>query len=221
MRVPLLASTALLAFTTAAVAETIEEGTYGMSAPDPAEEIQAPPAPAETEIQATLGTDGPELRELRPDPRYHRGGTYTDAGEETSGGLTQYESEKLALARAAIEASHRAGTLYSTHFPEDAPAPTEDEIDDLKRARLEGSPAPDLSEDPIAGIGAELPALQQVGPEGLTAAELAKRDAGAVQVTEPLARDEETVGAPPTPVSTPDVDESVDGMIQNTDRGGE
>jgi hypothetical protein len=219
MRVPLFVSTALLAATTAAHAEPAPQSSAGAPDREPVGEIQMPPAPATAPIPATLHVRGSELRELRPDPRYHRGGTYTDAGEEMAGELTGYETDKLELARAAVEASRNAGTLYSTRIPENAVAPGAEDLEDMKRVRLESHAAPELADDPVAGIGTGLPSVQEIGPSDLTAAEIAKRDAGDVHVTEPEARDEETVGAPPAPPAGPRPIEPRDGTVHDRPEG--
>ncbi|MCA9751233.1 MAG: hypothetical protein KC591_03510 [Gemmatimonadetes bacterium] len=181
------------------------------TAPGPVEEpVEAEHSPVDNtvpEIRATLEVRGFQLRELRPDPRYHRGGVYVDEGEGQPGALTSFEESKLASARQAIEASRVAGTLYSTILPEDAVAPTEDELAERKLDLLEDRAAINPSDDPLAGIAGDLPSVQEMGPEGMTAAELAKLNLGTTGNDEGLESDEATRGVPAVP-TTDSVDDS-------------
>jgi hypothetical protein len=202
MRIPVSAGALLLIAAVAASGET--PGEHGQASPAESHEYIEMPAPESPgELRATLELRGFELRELRPDPLHHRGGVYIDAGEVIPGELTDHERAKLEMARAAVEEARAAGTLHSTVIPEDAAPLTDEDREAAKQRRLEGHTSPELDDDPVAGVGAELPAIQEIGPDGLTPAEIAKRDAGDTGSDEGLARDEEARPAPPAPEPAP------------------
>lgn len=105
----------------------------------------------------------------------HRAATFSDARLGLPAGpITAGERSKLVMARAAIEASRAAGTLFVTELPEDTVPATEAELQSMKIQQLDArasiSPAP----DPVAGIGPNIPSVQEVGPSGLTEYEEAK-----------------------------------------------
>jgi hypothetical protein len=105
----------------------------------------------------------------------HRAASFTDANLGLPAGpITAGERSKLDMARAAIEASRAAGTLLVTELPEDTIPATEAELQSMKMQQLEarGSVAP--APDPFAGIGPNIPSVQEVGPSGLSEYEQAK-----------------------------------------------
>jgi hypothetical protein len=110
-----------------------------------------------------------------PGDAEHRAETFTDARLGLPAGpLTAGERSKLDMARAAIEASRAAGTLFVTALPEDTVPATEAEQQAMKMQMLEARTSAPPVADPIAGIGLNLPSVQEVGPSGLTEYEEAK-----------------------------------------------
>jgi hypothetical protein len=110
-----------------------------------------------------------------PSNAEHRAETFTDARLGLPAGpLTAGERSKLDLARAAIEASRAAGTLFITALPEDTVPATEAEQQAMKMQMLEARTSVPPVADPVAGIGPNLPSVQEVGPSGLTEYEEAK-----------------------------------------------
>ncbi len=140
------------------------------------ESIQAPAGPATLEPER-VDFDVPVLdsRTIAPDAN-HRGAVETDAGAALGAvsALTPAERTKLDLARAAVEASRTAGTLYVTEMPEDTIAATPEELASMKLQQFEARPPAPVLPDPLAGVGADLPAVQEIGPSGLSAVEEAK-----------------------------------------------
>jgi len=105
----------------------------------------------------------------------HRAETFTDARWGLPAGpITAGERSKLEMARAAIEASRAAGTLFVTALPEDTVPATEVELQAMKMQMLEARASVPPAADPVAGIGPSLPSVQEVGPSGLTEYEEAK-----------------------------------------------
>ncbi|HKQ58873.1 MAG TPA: hypothetical protein VJY35_13495 [Candidatus Eisenbacteria bacterium] len=89
--------------------------------------------------------------------------------------LTAGERAKLDLARAAVEASRRAGTLF-VHAPAE-PRAVPLELDPaLKLSRLHRWAPATLRADAAAGLSPDYRPIQLLGPPGLNAVEVAKRD---------------------------------------------
>ena len=86
-----------------------------------------------------------ELKEIPIDPRFHRGGTYTDSGEGQPNVLTQSELELLEMARAAIEASRAAGTLHITRLPADIGLASDEDQAAMKMQHYEARRAQGLT----------------------------------------------------------------------------
>jgi hypothetical protein len=168
---------ALLLLPAAAFASAQPE--QGMSARRSVEEVESivlseTGAPLELE---SIQLDGPWASPIlvAPDGVAHRGGVMTDGGlGSPASRLTVSERGKLEMARAAIEASRAAGTLYVAQLPEDTVPATPEELAAMKMqqlaARRSAAPAP----DPIAGVGESFEPVQEVGPAGLSDAEQAK-----------------------------------------------
>lgn len=109
--------------------------------------------------------------EVAPDAA-QRGGVMTDASAGLAEGpLTSDEHAKLDAARAAVEASRAAGTLFVTSLPEDTTPATREELEAMKMQQLRAHHSVTPAPDPIAGIGEDLKAIQEIGPTGLTPAE--------------------------------------------------
>ncbi|MBM4117313.1 hypothetical protein FJ251_06145 [bacterium] len=149
-------------------------------APAPATQAdgaEANPAPAlPADATAEVPFIGPlELLTLSPVDPLDRGSDFTDAG--LGRGLaapTALEQSKLALARAAVEASRAAGTLYAI-----GPRPVDlGDIDALRAAKLDRlrsqAPVPTPAQAGASGVGGGLAPIQLIGPAEPTAEELAK-----------------------------------------------
>jgi len=105
----------------------------------------------------------------------HRADMFTDSGlGQPAGPITAAERSKLEMARAAIEASRAAGTLFVTELPEDTIPATEAELQAMKMQQLAARGSTPPAPDPVAGVGSNLPSVQEVGPSGLTEYEEAK-----------------------------------------------
>ena len=114
------------------------------------------------------------LLRILPDPAATgRGHSFTDAGlDQPTAPPTAHERVKLELARAAVEASRRAGTLFAPPREELRPAlPALDPA--RKLARLRTQPV-SLRPDAAVGLSPEHRPIQRVGPAGLNPIELAK-----------------------------------------------
>ncbi|MBD3162578.1 MAG: hypothetical protein GF346_09445, partial [Candidatus Eisenbacteria bacterium] len=99
-----------ISFTGTALAETPpDQGPARESAPQQTEEVQAPNEPIVESAEVPIG---PMILRTIPtaDPN-DKGSTYTDMGTPGGATLNALEEAKLAMARRAIEASRRAGTL--------------------------------------------------------------------------------------------------------------
>lgn len=96
-------------------------------------------------------------KQVRMDPLYHRGGTYTDAGEGRANVLNEVELRKFAAARAAIEASRAAGTLYIVALPDDTVPATPADVEQMKLDQLRAQLPIVTESDPVAGVGENLP----------------------------------------------------------------
>jgi hypothetical protein len=139
------------------------------------EEVEAIQVPAIPVTEAELPA-GSELtpREVVPVDPNDKGSVYTEgAGETLVGPPTALEAAKMAMARAAIEASRIAGTLFvpaAEITPDDAGSQSEA----MKLQRLATNPPAPVVADPAAGSGVVTPPVQEVGPAGLTPQELEK-----------------------------------------------
>jgi hypothetical protein len=124
--------------------------------------------PVELEASSLQSTPVTETAE-------HRAEMFTDAGlGQPAGPITAAERSKLEMARAAIEASRAAGTLFVTELPDDTIPATEAELQAMKMQQLAARGSTPPAADPVAGIGSSLPSIQEVGPSGLTEYEEAK-----------------------------------------------
>jgi len=94
-----------------------------------------------------------------------RGAFLTDASAGLPAGpLTAGERAKMDAARAAVEASRAAGTLFVTELPDVALPATPDELQAMKMQQLAARPSFPPAPDPIAGVGEDLKAIQLTGP---------------------------------------------------------
>ena len=136
------------------------------------EAIQAPAIPV-TEIELPVGFEMLPQDVVTTDPN-DKGSVYTDGSlNAVAGPPTALESTKLAMGRAAIEASRQAGTLQVAPT-EITPDQSGDETEAAKLTRLATTPPAPVLADPAAGSGVETPPVQQVGPVGMTSEELQK-----------------------------------------------
>jgi len=149
-----------------------ERGRPSAAPTESAEAIQAPEAPLPF-VGQPYGLL--ELLTLNPVDPLDRGSDFTDAGLGAAPAApSALEATKLAMARAAIEASRTAGTLYGIGpQPAALAAPEVHRAAKLDRLRTQ-APAPAPAVAGPAGIGGGLDPLQLVGPEVPTAEELAK-----------------------------------------------
>ena len=148
----------------------------GESGPlDEADENQVPTADP-TELSMTTGQVELITAKIGPVDATDRGSVMTSGGSsETYAGPTLYETRKLEMARAAIEASRVAGTLEV--IPDETPGPsrTPEKILQEKLQRL-------LTQEPQTPNGGgppdwvDLPSVQENGPPGLTPKENEKLD---------------------------------------------
>ena len=143
---------------------------------DGVEMIQAPAIPF---VEAELPVGSALLPQDTPvtDPN-DKGSVHTDGSiGAIVGPPTALEVEKLAMGRAAIDASRQAGTLFvpaTEVTPDSAGEDTEAE----KLERLAATQPAPVVEDPAAGSGVETAPVQMVGPDGLTPAEIQKLGKG-------------------------------------------
>ena len=153
-----------------------DEPDRGRPAEAPAQSAEAIQAPAAPLLPADGLPYGPlELLTWNPVDPLDRGSDFTDAGLDAAPAApSALEEAKLAMARAAVEASRAAGNLYVIGPQPAALAPP-----DIQRAakldRLRSQPpvpTPDLAGP--AGIGGGLDPLQLVGPSAPSTEELAK-----------------------------------------------
>jgi hypothetical protein len=145
----------------------------------PEDELESIVAPAADTLADPEAIQLDVLRSLAipvaPEGTIHRGGVMTDGGlGSVSSRLTVNERAKLDMARAAVEASRAAGTLYITELPEDTVPASPDELAAMKMQQLEARRSAPSAPDPIAGIGEGFAPVQEVGPLGLSPAEEAK-----------------------------------------------
>ncbi len=155
------------------------EPVQGTSTPLSLDEVESIVIPGMTELPdpETIQLDvlRSSLIPIAPDGAVHRGGVMTDAGLGMPvRPATALETLKLDMARAAVEASRAAGTLYVMQLPDDTIPATEDELARMKMQQLEARRSIPSAPDPVAGIGENLTPVQEVGPAGLSAGEEAK-----------------------------------------------
>ncbi len=153
-----------------------DEPDRGRPAEAPAQSAEAIQAPAAPLLPADGLPYGPlELLTLNPVDPLDRGSDLTDAGLDAAPAMpSALEEAKLAMARAAVEASRAAGTLYVIGPQPAALAPPEmQRAAKLDRLRSQPPvPMPDLAGP--AGVGGGLEPLQLIGPSAPSAEELAK-----------------------------------------------
>jgi len=180
----------------AGYAATADSPLFGSAVPsaDETETLNPPPGGA-------LPAGSPQtliLREMPPVDPQDSGSFYTDAGlNRPASGPTERERVKLAMARAAVEASRAAGTLYNQPNLEDAAAMAPEDAEAQKLRRLRSAPVRVLGEDRSAGIGVEFAPVQKQGPDGLSAGELRKLSGQA---------DETPASLPPDSPESPPID---------------
>jgi hypothetical protein len=124
----------------------------------------------------------------------HRADVFTDA----NAGLPLPEANaiervKLEMARAAIEASRAAGTL-EMQLPDDTLPATLEELQAMKEQALAAKVSAPLPADPIAGVGEELPSVQEIGAPGLTPYEEAKLRGESPEPAQATSSPESTTG---------------------------
>lgn len=131
------------------------------SSEEAVESIQAPAALA----QPSGASPALQVRELPPVNEQDKGSSFTDgAFGLPAAPPNALELEKLALARAAVEASRQAGTLFAVEPEEDPPAPSIEEIEAAKMELLRSVQPVVLPPDPVTAVGIEVPPVQVVGP---------------------------------------------------------
>jgi len=144
----------------------------------PAEEVESVVAP-ESSVRLeddAIQIEAPSLEAIEIAPNAeHRGATFTDARFGLPAGpITAGERSKLDMARAAIEASRAAGTLFVTELPDDTVPATEAELQSMKMQQLAARRSTPPAADPVAGVGENIPSVQEIGPSGLSEYEEAK-----------------------------------------------
>lgn len=139
------------------------------------EEIEAIQAPSIPVLESEL----PTISEAAPqeasavDPN-DKGSVYTDGSiGAVVGPPPALEEAKLAMGRAAVEASRLAGTLFIMPA-EEGPAEEDETLETRKLEHLSTMPPAPVVADPAAGSGVETPPVQQTGPVGLTPEEIEK-----------------------------------------------
>ena len=187
----------LLPVATFASEEPVNEPGPNASAQE-VENIVAPVSTILVEDEPIL-VDAPSLQatDIAPGAE-HRGGKFTDARLGLPAApITAGERAKLDMARAAIEASRAAGTLFLTELPDDTVPATEAELESMKMQRLAARQSTPPPADPIAGIGENLPSVQEIGPSGLSEYEQAKlrgENPAPMRQDDAASRDEQRVG---------------------------
>lgn len=175
--------------------DTPTQGPPVEVAPLAADAIQAPPGLSEP----TVGSHTGEMvfATIAPADPADKGSTMTDAGRAGgSAAPTSAEEAKLALARAAIEASRAAGTLGGAALPEPAASVAPGDIERSKVRVMLARGASSLPIDPASGVGVDR-AIQEFGPPEMTPAEIAKVEGREIPITAAPAQ---------TPASTTDID---------------
>lgn len=158
--------------------------TIGAGVDTQAEAIEANRTPA-ISVEELIPMDGGRiLRFLEPASEDDRGSYYSDGGLDPAGPPNALERAKLEMARAAVEASRLAGTLYAPAPEEIGPNFTEDEIHAIKQQRLSAMTPAQIESDTVAGVGEGLPSIQETGPQVLTPGEAEKAAAGTTVVDE-------------------------------------
>lgn len=180
---PRAAALAVLLLPAVALAgEPVSEPAPRVAVPQEAESLVFHAPSVAPDVDAPRFDVGPLAPETVPADHEHRGGVLTNAAPALPA-VTSGERAKLDAARAAVETSRAAGTLFVTHLPVETPRATPDELAAMKMQQLTAretiAPAP----DPIAGVGADLPSIQEVGPSGLTSAEEAKLRGGILPIS--------------------------------------
>lgn len=150
----------------------------GVGAITDGEEVEANRAPAIAVEESILLDGGRILRYLEPTGGDDRGSYISDGGLVPSSEPNALEEAKLEMARAAVEASRIGGTLHAPAIEVSSPVFTEEEIHALKLQRLSAAAPAPIESDPAAGVGEDLPAIQETGPAELTPEEAAKVAAG-------------------------------------------
>lgn len=191
----------------APAAEPVNEPPPVAAVPQEVESLIVPAPPLGVEADAPRFDVTSLAPETVPADHEHRGGVLTNAAR-TLPAVTAVERAKLDAARAAVEASRAAGTLFVTHLPVETPRATPDELAAMKLQQLSARETVAPAPDPIAGVGVDLPAVQEIGPAGLTPAEEAKLRGGILPLSPaPPASDVTERGASATgdgaPVVTP------------------
>lgn len=146
------------------------------STPTESESLAAPDGPvyAEPELM-TNDASSLETKSVAPGTPGDRAGLETNGASLLLPGMTTpAEQIKLDLARAAVERARLAGTLEVRTLPEDVVDLTPAEIEAMKLQKLHALPVVTPAEDPIAGVGDNLPSIQEAGPAGLSDLEEAK-----------------------------------------------
>lgn len=145
---------------------------------------------------------GTDRFEVRPDPRYHHGEVGLDAGRDWPGELTEHEASLLDAARSAVAKARAEGRLHVTAIlDENGEWPTELAAQ-AKLEAWENQEAEPLTEDEMAGIG-DFPAVQEIGPGGLSADEQRKLEQHPTWEEESIERDEDVRPAPVLPPAEP------------------
>ncbi|MFB3908645.1 MAG: hypothetical protein ACE15D_09615 [Candidatus Eisenbacteria bacterium] len=188
-----------------------EDGPGGLiqagsdAANDPVDAIQAPAA-------GTFDMLLPDLSGFAPDGALNRhevpgagpedrSDTVTDAGYGLPPAAPNaLERTKLEMARAAVEASRRAGTLETRGGAEDGTLVTTEEQEAIKLQRLEALAPATITEDPAAGLLPFEP-VQVQGPPTLNEIEQAKLR-GEPLPSAPQADPDEAAPASVTPVES-------------------
>jgi hypothetical protein len=137
------------------------------------ETVEANLAPSIPFVEPVLPVGGTLQAQEIPADAEQKGSVYTDGNfVKLPLPANAIERAKLEMARAAIEASRLAGTLFVV--PSDpADTYTTEDLEAIKRQRLEAMTPIEIAHDPAAGV-ADFPPVQEHGSPGLTPEEEAK-----------------------------------------------
>jgi hypothetical protein len=138
------------------------------------EAIQGPQLPAGVDLAGRSAAELSQFLQFASGEIDDKGSSFTDAGAgRVNAGPNALERAKLDMARAAVEASRAAGTLFVSAAGPTLPERPAD-IEAIKLQQLLSTPSQVDGIDVPAGLDPSLEPLQQMGPDALNAVEQAK-----------------------------------------------
>ena len=166
-----------LALCAATAAFAAEGPRRGMARPGPVTPVNSIQAPA---VDAAKAAPAPSMKitvaRLAPASGADKGSYYTDMGDPSVVvAPNEIEKAKLDMARAAVALARAAGTLYQP-LPVEGLKLSPQQMEAMKAEAARTRVPVTLKNAPAAGVG-DFPALQLIGPEGLSELEQAKLDA--------------------------------------------